>query len=184
MQKSEVLISDNTNDNTNNNKIQINDFSNNNNITKPENYYIKHIDDKNIYCLVNSWLNSTFLSEVINNIDDNYGSKENPIILTNVIKSHTLEFTVKYLNYFGKKQETNAPQMPLPTIHISEILGEEYDLFKPLFDEKKIFSENMTYLMDFITTSVYFNIEYLHKKLCAIIAYLLRESRENLKTLL
>lgn len=176
MSKSEVVLSNNTN--------QINDFSNTKNIAKMANYYIKHVDDETIYCLVNSWMNSPFLSKLIDTIDDSYGSKENPIILTNVIKSHTLGFIVNYLNHFGKKHETKSPQMPLPTIHISEIFGDEYELFKPLFDEQKLFSENMTYLMDFITTSVYFNIEYLHKKLCAIIAYLLRESREDLQTLL
>jgi hypothetical protein len=176
MSKSEVNVSDD--------KIHINDFSNNKNVAKLENYYIKHIDDNAIYTLVNSWGNSSFLNEVINNISDTYGSKENPIILTNVIKAHTLEFIVQYLNYYGKKHETKHPQMPLPTIHISEIFGDEYSLFKLVFDEKKKFSENMIHLMDFIQTANYFNMEYLHGKLCAIIAYLLREFKGNLNEIL
>jgi hypothetical protein len=180
MPTSNSLKSDSSDINT----TQINDFSNKKKNTKIEQIYIKHTDSKIVYCLNNAWSNSQFLQEIVNNINDNYGSEINPIILTNEIKSHTIEFIVNYLNYYNKKTEINPPSTPLPAIHISEIFGNEYDLFKHLFDETKNLSDNITYLSDFINTANHFNMEILTKKLCSIIAYLLKEFKGDLQKLI
>jgi len=178
----------NTKSSSNDNIIensQINDFSNKKNITKADKYYIRHIDNTDkIYCLNNSWHNSLFLMEVIESIIDDYGSENNPIVLNNVIKECTMEFIVNYLNYYGKQTETKPPETPLPEVHISEIFGDEYKLFKNIFDEKNNMGDNLKNLSDFINSSNYFNIEFLTKKLCAIIAYLLKEYKGDLQKII
>lgn len=171
-------------DNGSVNNLQIDDFSSKQNTTKLNKYYIKHIDNDKIYCLNNSWKNSLFLIEVIDKITDDYGSKENPIILNNVIKEHTIEFIVNYLNYYGKKTESKPPQSPLPSLDIDEIFGDEYVLFKDIVNKDEDIKFNLNRINEFIIASNYFNIEFLTKKLCAIIAHLLKCYKGELNDLL
>ena len=176
MSKSEFA----TLDEVDNNKCEVGDFSDNTCIAATERYYIKHVDNDEKYCLINSWKKSKFLSEIIDNITDDYGSEENPIIVTDtIVKPHTLGFVVEYLNTYAKDDEPAAPSSPLSTIHISEIFKDEYYLFKPLVDKYSEFPENFKYVSDFANASAYLNTEELPKKLCAVLAYLFRESKKK-----
>lgn len=157
-------------------KIILLDSSESENKKKEENcYYIKCKHNNKIFKLKeNSWKLSKYLSEVIIIIDknDDYGSLKNPIIISS-IKENILEFIVDYINYHSNKKEKVAPPTPLVKIHISEIFGDEYILFKSFINEKKDISENIIYINDFINASLYFGIDELYKKLSAIIAYIL-----------
>ena len=143
------------------------------------NYFIKHNDCEKLYS-INKVNPSSFLKTIIENNDDNdndnddnaYGSKKNPILLKS-ISADTLSFVTKYIN--SCENEIPAPGNPLPeNTHISAIFGNEWDIFSLIFDEKADPDNNYKFINNYILTSLYFDLPELTKKLCSMVAYVLR----------
>ena len=148
---------------------------------KKQIYYIKHDTSKDIHILNNNaWKNSTLLNNIIDTPSsaEKYGTFENPIKIR-VVKEHTLSTIIQYLNYYSDINEKLAPSTPLDKIHISEIFGDEYVIFKPIIGEKKEITQHLTDINEYIEASLYFGIDELGKKLCAIISYFLRDLNIN-----
>jgi hypothetical protein len=153
-----------------------------------QNVFIKHIDSTTIHQIpYTAAIHSKFIKEcVINNFDDVYGkSANNPLIIPNTVKPHTMDFIIKYMNYYDNKVEKIAPETPLQDIHLSVIFNNEYNLFKELHQmecdsvKTKIFEIN-----DYIISAMYFNFNHLHKKLAALSASIFTNlSSEELKSL-
>lgn len=140
--------------------------------------FIKHVDDEKVWSLTSgSATHSVLLKESIicNHNNDSYGTtKTNPMII-NTIKSKTLPFIIDYMNFYDGKIEKGPPEQPIKSIHLSVILGEEYHLFTSIYSETDTIKSKILKLNDHIESALYFNIQHLHKKLCAIIASILKE---------
>jgi hypothetical protein len=136
--------------------------------------YIKHIGDSTIHKVSYlSAMHSKLIREfVMNNTKDSYGKNEdNPLIIPYTIKLYTMQFMIDYMNYMNCKNETPAPISPIHDIHLSVLFKEEYKLFKDLHQlEKGKHRERILEINDYIISAMYFNFEYLYKKLAAVIA--------------
>jgi hypothetical protein len=138
------------------------------------NVFIKHIDNTIIYQIpYTAAIHSKFIKEcVINNFEDVYGkSANNPLIIPSTVKPHTIDFIVKYMNYYDDKPEKTPPEAPLQDIHLSVIFKDEYILFKDLHQmECDSIKTKMLEINDYTISAMYFNFNYLHEKLCALSA--------------
>lgn len=132
--------------------------------------YLKHICGEEYKITSTAAEKSALLKEALNVDDDDYGeTKENPIII-NETKNEVLPFILAYLNYHDGKEESLELTKPLPKIHISYILGDEYVLFSKIYDESMTVDKKLQLLNDHLYSSVYFDIPGLSKKICAIVA--------------
>ena len=123
----------------------------------------------------NSAIHSKFLKDsIIYNIQkDNIGNFENnPLIIDN-IDPIIIEFIVDYLLYFNNIQESNPPEYPLKNIHMSNILCDEYHLFKFIYDYDKSDISNL--LEKLCKYTLYFELPILHEKICAVFADIVKE---------
>ena len=138
--------------------------------------YMRHESDKTLWKIkYKAAYNSRFLkTSIMENPNSNsYGSiEENPIIIK-AVDLRTIPFIIKYMEYFIDKPESLPPEQPLKNIHISVLLGDEYSMFVGLYDETDELKTKLVKLNMFIKSALYFDIKYLHKKLCAITASLL-----------
>lgn len=148
-------------------------------LDKEQFVYIKHIKSDKVYDIpYTAAIHSRFLKEsVINNIDDIYGKTENnPLIIPDTVKFDTIELIVNYMKFYDNKSEKTAPEAPLRDIHISVILGDEYKLYEHLYPNDKninCIKNTILYINDYIICAMYFNFQYLHKKLAALVASIL-----------
>ena len=119
---------------------------------------------------------SEFLTTcMIDKNSDMYGFQENnPIVLD--MKGHTIPFIIKYMEYFGERTESPAPEPPLKDIHISNILGDEYVMYANIFNESDSLKDKLLKTYSYTEAALYFQLKYLPKKLCAIMAYLTKKS--------
>lgn len=82
-------------------------------------------------------------------------------------------------------KESKAPEAPIKNIHISLIIGEEYILFDKIYDEQDSLKEKLSKINNIVIAALYFKIEHLPKKLCAISASLLLDSNiEEIKQMI
>lgn len=155
-----------------------------------KNIYIKHINSDKIWTVdFKSARISKFLQESIidnDSKDDSYGlSETTPLIIRDTVKKQTMPFVIEYMKYFrDAKYESTSPEAPLKNSHISVILGDEYTLFKDMCDEKSDLKTKILELNYYVSASLYFGFKYAHKKICAMIASLLKNKEiSELKTL-
>jgi hypothetical protein len=115
-------------------------------------------------------------TSVIENTNaDSYGkTKLTPLVISEV-NYETIKFIVSYMNYYDGKKEKCSPKKPIKKIHISYILDKEYPLFEVICDNKLPMKEKLVIYNDYIKSAVYFGFEYLHEKLCAIVANMFSE---------
>ena len=136
--------------------------------------YFKHESSDDVYEIPKKIIKpGTFLhATIIDNDVDDYGlSHNNPIILKEIVPI-TLPFIVEYLIHCGG-DETPSPETPLKDLHISHILGDEYQLFHNMCniaDERAKISVVNTHII----AAMYFGFSELVRKLCAIIANTLK----------
>lgn len=159
-----------------------NNIKNNINSANNEFVYIKHISDKNIFKLpYSTFIHSKYIYNNIieNTTEDTYGKTiSNPMIInmdTN-IDFQSMEFIINYMKYYDGIKESKAPEAPIKNIHISLIIGEEYILFHKIYDEQDSLKEKLSKINNIVIAALYFKIEHLPKKLCAISASLLLDS--------
>jgi hypothetical protein len=146
--------------------------------TDTKNIFIKHIDKSTIWVISRlGAAHSALLKEsIIDNPNaDTYGTElKNPLIISS-IKVNTIDFIIAYLEFYKCNIEAPAPEHPIKNIHISIILDKEYHLFKDLYNDTDTIKVKILKLNDHIETSMHFGIKHLHKKLCAIIAFILKD---------
>jgi hypothetical protein len=123
----------------------------------------------------NAAICSKFLKDsIIYNIKkDNIGNFENNPLLINDMDPIMIDVVVDYLNYFNGKPETKPPEYPLKNIHMSNILCDEYYLFKFIYDYDK--SEIINVLEKLCECAIHFELYVLHEKICAIFADVVKE---------
>lgn len=140
--------------------------------------FIRHKDDETVWQLSSGGaMHSALLRDsIINNPNvDSYGTlKTNPMII-DAVKLHTIPFIVSYMNFYECKIESNPPEMPLKNIHPSVIFGDSYELFINIYNSEDSIISKILKLNDNIQAAVYFNIQHLPKKLCAMIAHILKD---------
>jgi hypothetical protein len=149
-----------------------------NNIAEINYIYLKHIDDDVIWKITEtSAIHSKLIKESIIEIDneENYGkSPQYPMILK-TINITTIPLIISYFKFYDNIAESCSPELPLKNIHISYILGDEYNLFKSLYKINDLNKDKIIILNNHITTALYFGFKYLHEKLCAIVANILKD---------
>jgi len=149
--------------------------------------YLRHASNPKVWKIADSAATHSKLitSAIIDNADDDlYGrTEESPFVISGV-KFPTMELMVSYMNYYNGKPEKCAPELPLKNIDISYILEEEYELFVNICDPNLDMGSKLVIYNDFIRSAIYFGFEYLHKKLCAIVANMFKDlSLSELKQL-
>jgi hypothetical protein len=140
--------------------------------------YIKHDDSEKVWRMtVGSASNSVLLKESIidNPNTESYGTNENNPMAIKTIKTDTLPIIVDYMNFYDGTAEKEPPEKPIKNIHLSVIFGDEYTLFINIYDESDSVKTKILKLNDHVESALYFGIKHLHKKLCAIAAYILKD---------
>jgi hypothetical protein len=140
--------------------------------------YIKHDDNETVWKLTRSSAeHSGLLKESIidNPNSDSYGTKENNPFAINNVSIETIPFIIEYMNHFDGKSETEPPEKPVKNIHLSVIFGDEYPLFTKIYNSEESVKTKILKLNDHIESALYFCINNLHKKLCAIIASIFKD---------
>lgn len=140
--------------------------------------FIKHINDDNTWKITReSALHSELLKETIidNPNSDTYGIIETNPFIINIIKINTIKFAVDYMEFYSGIVEKVPPEYPLKNIHISILLDGEYHLFNNIYLENDDVKTKIIKLNDCIETATYFAIKNLPKKICAIIAFILKD---------
>jgi hypothetical protein len=138
--------------------------------------YLKHKQNEKTWKInAKHTHHSEFLNAcMIDKKPDTYGFQENnPIVLD--VKEHTIPFIIKYMEYFGEGIESLAPEPPLKDIHISNILGDEYVLYADIFGEDDALKDKLLKTYSYTEAALYFQLKYLPKKLCAIMADLTKK---------
>ena len=118
---------------------------------------------------------SNILSTIVENktLHDKVGKFENTPLIIDCCPE-VLKFVVNYMTYYNDKPETPAPDSPLIFIHLSIILGDEYELYKFLEMDKSI-PEKFVIINKYLKVVSYLEMRILYKKLSAVVAYLIRE---------
>lgn len=116
---------------------------------------------------------SKILKDNILNNPNLINTYENPFIIEEAY-GDSLDFIISYLNYNNDEPETEAPEAPLKKLDISTIFGPEYKIFSSLYNKTDPLEHNVMKLNNLISSSVYFGLEHLTKKLCCIMADMLR----------
>lgn len=140
--------------------------------------YIRHKDDEKVWQLTNGGAAHSALlrDSIINNPNvDSYGILEKNPMIVDAIKLHTIPFIVSYMNFYDCQPEPNPPETPLKNIHPSVIFGDAYELFINIYDSGDTSISKILKLNDTIQSALYFNITHLPKKLCAIIAHIIKD---------
>ena len=124
-----------------------------------ENIYIRYQDHEKLWTVpkkaaVHSKLINDIMIDNVNN-NDSYGSKLSPIIISN-IKFDTIDFMIRYMMYYNNKIEKCAPEGPLKNIHISIVFGDEFELFKDIYELDKPLKEKFIYINYLIESAIYF----------------------------
>ena len=150
--------------------------------------YIKHVDSPECYQIPNTAAKHSKLIKdaLIDNNNDTYGkSRSDPLIIPNTLKVHTIEFIMKYMIYYDNKPEKCAPDSPLPDIQLSAVFGGEYELFHTLckFENDDNISDKILKINEYIKSAIYFNFQYLHIKLSAVIAYIIIKNPDKFNIL-
>lgn len=135
--------------------------------------WIKHINANKCYAIPCKYATiSKKLQYIIdnNNADDTYGFVENnPIIVENTVNMDVFEFIIKYI-MLSESKESASPEKPLKNVDMSVILGPEYVLFTSIYDSDTPLSSQLESLNNYIMGALYFEFQYLHEKICAIIS--------------
>lgn len=145
------------------------------------NVYIKHVKNDKIYKIPSTAaIHSNLLKESIveNNDTDTYGKiKSNPMSI-NAVDVSTMDYIVKYMMYYNDKPEKPAPERPLTNIHLSVVFDDEFELFNNIYIENDTLVEKIMKMSVLIESAMYFDFKFLHLKLSAIIASLLKNATE------
>jgi len=120
---------------------------------------------------------SSLLKSATESTNSNYGSEANPIIIT--ASADVTQYVVSYINYYSDKTELPAPEAPLKNIHISVTLDGEYHLFKDIYLDSDTALQKLMKINKFADASLYFGVKTLHDKLCAIMAFVLKDLTES-----
>jgi len=146
--------------------------------------YLKHATNVKVWhvsftAAVHSGLINNTIIEPKNT--ESVGKNEtNPLIIPNTIMYNTIPFNIKYMNFFNKKPEKAAPEeAPLKDLHLSDILGDEYELFKEFAELKMGNKRKIVYINEYIKTALYLEFQHLHKKFCAIISHIISNLSEK-----
>lgn len=147
--------------------------------------YIKHNLNETIHRITisKSKLSKTIQDCILDNTSNNrFGlCVENPMVIYD-IEEFAMTFALNYIN-LQTDVEIPAPEYPLKNLHLSYLL-EEYELFKFMLDTGKTTREQYIYMSHYMKAALFFKLEQLHKKLCAITVYILKQkSNSELKTL-
>jgi hypothetical protein len=140
--------------------------------------YLKHVSNSKIWKVSFTAAKHAKLirDTIINNDDDDlYGRVQSSPLIINQVKYNTIEFMITYMNYYDGKKEKCSPTLPLKNIDISYILEDEYELFTNLCDDELNMKEKLFIYDEYIRSANYFGFEYLHKKLCAIVANMFKD---------
>jgi hypothetical protein len=174
-QNSSTVLPTATDDN-----IQGLDYENkDDNDDKKKYVYLKHTTSSKVWKVAFTAAKHAKLikdSVIDNNSDDLYGRVESsPLLINNKIKYNTIEFMINYMNYYDNKKEKCSPTLPLKNIDISYILGDEYELFTNICNNDLDMKDKLFIYDEYIRSANYFGFEYLPKKLCAIVANILKD---------
>lgn len=140
--------------------------------------YLKHSLNPKVWKIADTAaIHSKLIKEAIidNDDDDSYGRKELSPMIISEADYKTMDLMVSYMNYYNGKKEKSAPDLPLKNIDISYILGDEYELFTDICDKELPLKEKLVIYNEYIQSAIYFGFEYLHKKLCAIVANMFKD---------
>ena len=140
------------------------------------NIYLKHTGDINVFHVSRSAAKNSKLlkSSILENPNaETYGSESNPMIVT-VPDITTMPFIIRYLEFFADRNESAPPEAPLRNVDISVLLDGEYHLFADIYAENINLGEKLQLMKIYIEAAIYFDIKHLHKKLAAIVAFLIK----------
>jgi hypothetical protein len=140
--------------------------------------YIKHNSDPNVWQLPTGGaiLSNMLKESIIDNPNtESYGTSESNPMMIKDIKVETIPFIVEYIKFYDGCVEIEPPEHPVKNIHLSVIFGDEYHLFKDIYSDTDSIKIKILKLNDIIESSLYFRITHLPKKLCAIIATILKD---------
>ena len=147
--------------------------------------YIKHINNNHIHKIpFSTAIHSKLIRDTIleNMTRETYGKLEiNPMIINNntSITNDSMIFIINYMTYYDNNIETAPPDAPIKNIHISLIIGDDYKLFNDIYVDKSSLKKKIITINELMIASKYFDVKYLDKKLCAIIASLLQNASIN-----
>lgn len=149
----------------------------------PEYIYMKQNYEKKIYKIPKTAAmhSKMLLTNIINNTHntDKYGLTETCPVIIQKTDVDILQFIYDYMMYNNNRKEKEAPEAPLKKIHISSILGNEYELFINIYNEDDLLECKIEKINKYIKTALYFDFKYLCKKLCALAANLIINSDIN-----
>jgi hypothetical protein len=140
--------------------------------------YLKHASNSKIWKIPFTAAKHAKLikDSIINNdVDDLYGRVISSPLIINTVKYYTIELMVNYMNYYDGKKEKCSPATPLKNIDISYILGDEYELFANICDDNLNIKEKLVIYNEYIKSATFFEFEYLYKKLCSIVANMIKD---------
>lgn len=133
--------------------------------------YIKHEKETSNYAVTKDMMKySTFLQNISESVMD--CDKSNPMIIKQNQPKH-LSFVMSYINKcVSTGYELNEPESPLKSVHLSVILGDEYELFSSLV-EIDDFPNNIGILHEYMQVADYLGCNKLFKKLTSMCAHIL-----------
>ena len=133
--------------------------------------YIKHEKQTDIYAISKDMTKySTYLHNTLDMVMD--CNNTNPIIVKQGEPKH-LEFVINYMTKcLEEKIEKQAPEKPLKSVHLSVILGDEYELFNNLV-EIEDFPNNIHDMHEYMKVADYLGCKQLFDKFSSIVAHIL-----------
>lgn len=140
--------------------------------------YLKHNNVDKVYELQidKAKIAKIIQSSILDVHNNTYGfCIENPMII-NIIEPNTMQFIIDYINSCDGF-EKEAPSCPLKNIDLSYIFDTEYELFKTLLlNDDTYIIDKVNLLNSYMDAALYFDLNQLHRKLCALFVYILRNN--------
>lgn len=96
-------------------------------------------------------------------------SELNPFVISDASDEH-MEIIVNYMKRCFRIGERDSPEKPLPRDTLPNILGTDYDFFRPILEEKIPAKDRIENLSALIMSITYFDIIKFRAKACAAMA--------------
>lgn len=144
-----------------------------------ENYiYIQSGDETHQLTVKQAAISALLKTGIIDNTNDNddYGRMENnPYVVDERTdpSGRLVKFAVDYMR-MSNGTEATSPEKPLKDIDMSVVLGEEFPLFSQIYDKNGSPLEQINAINEYILVALYFQFNYLHEKLSAVCASMLK----------
>lgn len=122
------------------------------------------------------------ISELIYGICENDKTIINNVTVPICVTSGTHEaymFIIQYMDFYKNKSELEEPPQPLEKSSLIEIFKEEKLIFGDLLEIKKFTKKEYRELSDIIYMANYMSMKKLLYKICAILAYYIRDLPSN-----